>query len=745
MTSYTNVFGSDTIPPAGQGYRLITLTDHVALQWPANYEGPDYLADLNHVTASVTGWRITLPPANAESPGRDFIIRNVGLYAFQVNDNKGVPVAVINPGEVKYFYIVDNSTDSGVWSVFTYGTGTSQADASLLKGYGLTITGSSLSTAHPVVITASDVFVAQGDRANVFVFTAGSNTLTLPGVLTVGDNFHLAVRNAGSGTITIKPSGADVIDNVSTVTLAPGESVFIFCSGSTWFTVGYGRSVQFQFTKLVKDITAGGSFTLTSGEAANKLLQFVGTPGSNVTVNVPAIVAVYYVQNSYSGAPTLTVKTASGTGVTLVNNDKVILFCDGVNIVAATPVAGGGGGGGGGGGVINYGDGTAAAPAITFSSDTDTGLYLIAPNTMGVSANGVEVARFGATSSSVVGNFGIGTNSPTAKLDVRGAGELNGNTADLSGGLPSGVMLQIGAAENSPTRVMIDGYGPGTAPYLTLRTSNGSLATPSATSLGNNLGNVSFRGRGATQWSGDRAYMIARASENWSDAAQGTFLLWAVTPTGSTTPLVKMVLDQNGWLTVGADTTPTAPLLVVGNSIIQGSVICKIIAASSNDGRFPFQCENASASNHSMIQFRYTDAGNNTHDVGYQCADDTYPFIIIAKDQSTEALKVNNSGQAYSNGWNTPSDERFKEDWSTMPGDLLEQLSSVLRGTYTDKRTGERCLGVGAGSLRKIILEATQEDEKGFLSVSYGNAALVVALEIADRLLRLEKFVRNTC
>jgi len=54
-----------------------------------------------------------------------------------------------------------------------------------------------------------------------------------------------------------------------------------------------------------------------------------------VTVNVPAVVAVYYTQSTYSGAFNLTVKTVSGSGVTLSPGDRAILYCDGVNVVSA--------------------------------------------------------------------------------------------------------------------------------------------------------------------------------------------------------------------------------------------------------------------------------------------------------------------------------------------------------------------------------------------------------------------------
>jgi len=48
-------------------------------------------------------------------------------------------------------------------------------------------------------------------------------------------------------------------------------------------------------------------------------------------------------------------------------------------------------------GQLKSASGTAAAPGMTFNSDTDTGFYLKTANTIGVSAGGVEVGTIGST------------------------------------------------------------------------------------------------------------------------------------------------------------------------------------------------------------------------------------------------------------------------------------------------------------------------------------------------------------
>jgi hypothetical protein len=60
-------------------------------------------------------------------------------------------------------------------------------------------------------------------------------------------------------------------------------------------------------------------------------------------------------------------------------------------------------------------DGSAATPAIR-GTDTNTGIFFPAADTIAFSEGGAEVARFDSS-----GNLGIGTASPLAKLQVNGA------------------------------------------------------------------------------------------------------------------------------------------------------------------------------------------------------------------------------------------------------------------------------------------------------------------------------------
>lgn len=109
-----------------------------------------------------------------------------------------------------------------------------------------------------------------------------------------------------------------------------------------------------------------------------------------------------------------------------------------------------------------------------------------------------------------------------------------------------------------------------------------------------------------------------------------------------------------------------------------------------------------------------------------------------------QAAELDNSGNFTAAGNVTGgSDERVKENWRDLPADFLERLVSVKYGTYDRTDIKETQTGVGAQSLRKLLPHVVRESDEGFLSVAYGNAAMVSAIEVAKRVLKLERRLKE--
>ena len=459
MTTYTEIFGNATVPPSGFAYRAVALTADVTLAWPDNSTGTDLVASIMGVTPTGGAWTITLPPADEVSTGRDVLLRNLGAISFSIVDSASGAVTTVAAGEAKYIYITDNSTAAGTWAVFTYGTGTSAVDAATLAGYGLAVDGTTLESNLEVTEVSGVRTISASDRAMFLVHQGGANDWVVPDASGLGNGFWCAINNAGTGTLTLTGVAAsNTIDESTTKQLQPGESCFLGCGGgSDWFTIGYGRSVDFEFTQLSVDVTAGGAMSITSAQAANKLWYFYNTAATNVTMTIPAVASVYFLRIGAIGAgKTITFTTGSGATLELGGNQSQVIYCDGTNVVSAQTVAVSV--------VVSLGDGSVGNPSLYFNLDSDTGLYRVSNNVLGLAVGGVAGATFSATTATLpaVNKVAITQPASSATLTIANGKTLTAsNTLTLTGTDGSSVNFKAGgtAAMYENLQVNVKNYG----------------------------------------------------------------------------------------------------------------------------------------------------------------------------------------------------------------------------------------------------------------------------------------------
>lgn len=85
--------------------------------------------------------------------------------------------------------------------------------------------------------------VVESDNGNFFKCST-TMTLTLTAAATMADGAWFAVRNVGTGTVTIDPNASELIDGLSTKTLEPGDCAIVVCDGTGWYTVGAYLATQ---------------------------------------------------------------------------------------------------------------------------------------------------------------------------------------------------------------------------------------------------------------------------------------------------------------------------------------------------------------------------------------------------------------------------------------------------------------------------------------------------------------------
>ena len=304
--SYTSVFGGATIYPSELSYFAITLdTTDVILQWPLDTNAPDNpAASIIEVNCTVGGLTIFLPEANLASTGQTILFNNVGTSTFTVADTSGNTVMSVASGQLWQVYVADNTTANGVWRQYQYGTGVSSATAGALAGLGIKAIASTLNQSQEVVSFNTNFTAGNSNRSQLYVWTGGTGTLTLPLPATVGNDWFMSLRNQGTGTITIDPSGSYQIDGGATKDVSPTNSCFIVCDGTQYYTIGYGQNVNFAFNYTSISVTppGTGTYTLSVAEQNKIAYKFTGALSGNINVVVPPTVQQYWVDNATTNA-----------------------------------------------------------------------------------------------------------------------------------------------------------------------------------------------------------------------------------------------------------------------------------------------------------------------------------------------------------------------------------------------------------------------------------------------------------
>ena len=380
--SYTEVFGGSTIYPSQASYFAVDLsTQDIVLQWPLEtVPSTNVAASIIDVNCTASGRSVFLPSAALASQGQTILFNNVGTTTFTVRDAGGNTIMSVDSGLLWQVYVTDNTSANGAWQVLQYGAGVSSATAGALAGYGIKAIASTLNQSQSVSLFNSNYTTGSTDRSKLLVWTGGVGTLTLPLAASICNDWFISIRNQGTGNITSDPAGSDLIDGGLTKDIPPTNSCFIVCDGTGYYTIGYGQNVNFAFNYTSIAVAGTGNYTLSTAEQNKIAYRFTGVLTGNRVIIVPPTVQQYWVDNSTTGAFSLTIKTASGTGYAVAQNSRAILYCDGTNVVNAatagisTPISIANGGTGAttaGAALINLGGGSTGISVFQSTTTTE--------------------------------------------------------------------------------------------------------------------------------------------------------------------------------------------------------------------------------------------------------------------------------------------------------------------------------------------------------------------------------------
>ena len=435
--TYTQVFGGSTIYPSDVSYLALPLTADTELDWPLE-SGTLLTPVARIIDVTPTGaYSIIMPPADQTGTGQTVLFNNLGPSTITIKDNAGGTLASIAQGLQFQLYLTSNTTAAGTWRVYQMGAATAQAQASALAGYGITATGSTLSTNTPITSFNSNFTLGAADRGATYVWDGALGTLGLPAAASLTNGWYVNVRNNGTGDLAIDPAGGETINGGSTLTLAIEDSCTVITDGITWYTVGFGQNATFAFDYTSIDLTGQSSpYTLSGSELNRIAYQFVGTLVANMEIVVPNTVQQYWVDNQTTGSYTLGVRTATQvTPTNVIQGSRAILYSNGTDVVDAATAGlavprgvaqGGTGAITAGGALINLG-GTTAGIAVFTAGTTAAARLAIAAAASG--ANSDITSLSGLTTPLTVAQGGTGVNSVTGLVKGTGASAFSAATA----------------------------------------------------------------------------------------------------------------------------------------------------------------------------------------------------------------------------------------------------------------------------------------------------------------------------
>ena len=191
---------------------------------------------------------------------------------------------------------------------------------------------------------------------------------------------------------------------------------------------------------------------------------------------------------------------------------------------------------------VEFQAGTSSLPTVAASGDLNTGMFFPAADTIAFTEGGVESMRIDSS-----GQLGIGTSSPSAKLNV-----FDATSATIS-------LQSNGAASLIAQRSSGDASGASNA----VRKTRGTVASPTAVATGDSLGNYFFQGYGGTNVR-NLATIQAFVDTYTSDTDISSYMFFGTTPSGSSNQVERLRITSTGTLT----SQPTYDNTATGSTVV---------------------------------------------------------------------------------------------------------------------------------------------------------------------------------
>lgn len=138
--------------------------------------------------------------------------------------------------------------------------------------------------------------------------------------------------NFGKGVIYIRDAAATPFGSPS------GGGYFYVENGDGYWRSPTGLIQSLSNTRIVRAFPSDADYTAVQADYQAKIMEFTGAIGATRDVIVPLISGYQWtIFNNTTGGQSIRIIGATGTGITIVNGMRAIVYADGTNIVRVTP------------------------------------------------------------------------------------------------------------------------------------------------------------------------------------------------------------------------------------------------------------------------------------------------------------------------------------------------------------------------------------------------------------------------